>query len=310
MTIQESWWRDILRLIVWYPFRLFCQIAPMWINYRLFVLMGYIHFFLSRQRRANLTSAIQKTLAPFNPTNKPCAYVLDFFVNHYVDRLSIFHYHRLTGNTLSNVVSFEGLELLDQVLERGKGCVLVHGHVGPSQLSLVALSQKGYAMTQLGFRTAEGLSAIGKHVQLRNRLKIEEKFNAEMLYVDKFQRKVFRSLAANRVVMTAGDGSGREKLFGHHQECTFLNFSHHFSCGPFRLAQKTGAGLLYLCLIRQSLSHYRVVIRQPENLLVDEAEIPENIQEYARHFESCVLRAPGQWHFWEQFVKFNKLGHF
>lgn len=132
MIIRESKWRDVLRIFVWYPLRWFCQVAPIWINYRLFYVMEFIHFRLSKRKKAELLHILTKALFPLKEGKGVDSYVRDYFVNHYIDRMSIFHYHRLNHRNIDKVIKFEGLDLLDDALSKGKGCVLVHGHLGPS----------------------------------------------------------------------------------------------------------------------------------------------------------------------------------
>lgn len=300
MIIEESRWRDLLRLFVWYPFRWFCQVAPIWINYRLFYLMGLIHFKFSKGKRTELNYILTKALFPLKEGESVHSHIRDYFVNHYIDRMSIFHYHRLNHRNIDKVIEFEGLDLLDDALSRGKGCVLVHGHLGPSQLSLVALGKMGYSMTQLGFRTDENLSNIGKKVQMRTRLRIEERFPAQMLYVDRFLRQVFKNLAQNGVVMVAGDGSGTAKRFGHHEPCKFMGEEMLFPTGPFKLTQKSGAAVLFLFLTRDGRFRYTGIIRKLEGS-PDKMQTLSALTAFVRQLERYIRQDPGQWQFWDGF---------
>jgi lauroyl/myristoyl acyltransferase len=300
MIIGESRWRDLLRLFVWYPFRWFCQVAPIWINYRLFYLMGLIHFKFSKVKRTELNHILTKALFPLKEGESVHSHIRDYFVNHYIDRMSIFHYHRLNHRNIDKVIKFKGLDLLEDALSRGKGCVLVHGHLGPSQLPLVALGKMGYSMTQLGFRTDENLSNIGKKVQMRTRLRIEERFPAQMLYVDRFLRQVFKNLAQNGVVMVAADGSGTARRFGHHEPFKFMGEKMLFPTGPFKLSQKSGAVLLFLFLTRDGRFRHTGIIRRPE-ALSDKMQTLSALSAFVRQLERYIRQDPGQWQFWDGF---------
>ena len=153
--------------------------------------MGRVHYRLSKNRSKELGKLFSNAF-PEAQEAEVNGWIQDYFVNHYIDRMSIFHYHRLHSGNLAEVIEFDGLDLLNETLKLGNGCLLIHGHIGPSQLPLVALGVMGYPMTQIGFRTDAGLSFIGRNVQLRHRLKIEEQFPVEMLYADKFSEAGFQ----------------------------------------------------------------------------------------------------------------------
>ena len=297
MNLHESWRRDLLRLIVWYPLRWFCTYAPLKVNYSIFALMGKLHYTIAGGHRKLLKKRLTQYLGNSFAGKTIDKWILSYFCNHYADRMSIFHYHRLNSSNVSSIINFDGLSHIDKSLKVGKGIVLVHGHMGPSQLPLIALGALGYPLTQLGFRTDEGLSKIGKNVQLRLRMEIEEQFPAEMLYVDKFQRQVFRSIAANRIVMTAGDGSGRKKQFGHYLPLPFLNMQYNFATGPFKLAEKTDATLLFLFIQQNSIGSYSATIR-PATYIAQDMEAP-GINSFAYLFSASVAESPGLWHLWD-----------
>lgn len=301
MIINESKWRDVLRLFVWYLFRWFCQIAPIKINYHLFYLMGSIHFKLSKVKKAELNNILTNALFPLKKGERVDSHIRDYFVNHYIDRMSIFHYYRFNRRNMDKVIMFEGLGLLDDALSKGKGCVLVHSHMGPSQLPLVALGKMGYPMTQLGFRSDESLSKIGKNVQMRIRLRMEESFPVQMLYVDRFMRQVFKNLAQNGVVMLTADGSGTARRFGHHEPFKFMGKEMLFPTGSYKLAQKSGATLLFLFLIRDGRFRYRGIIKRPENLSDKKQTLPA-LTAFVHQLERYIRQDPGQWPFWDRFI--------
>lgn len=302
MIVQESLARDVLRLFIWYPFRWFCLVAPIGLNYRLFALMGRVHYRLSKNRSKELGKLFRNAF-PEAQEAEVNGWIQDYFVNHYIDRMSIFHYHRLHSGNLAEVIEFDGLDLLNETLKLGSGCLLIHGHVGPSQLPLVALGVMGYPMTQIGFRTDAGLSFIGRNVQLRHRLKIEEQFPAEMLYADKFQRQVFRSLASGRIIMIAGDGSGNENRFGQQSRRRFLEQQMDFPLGPFRLAKKSRQPVLFLFLNQDRQFHYRVRIEKPVAEPEQKGPVEETVLQdaFMAQLNRCISADPGQWQFWDQF---------
>ncbi|MBO8086752.1 MAG: hypothetical protein J7D61_12000 [Marichromatium sp.] len=298
MIVREHPARDLLRLLIWYPLRWFCARAPIALNLRLFAAMGRLHLALSATRRAQLRALFARAY-PAADAARIAACSRTYLINHYVDRLSIFHYHRLRGRALSRVIEIAGRDRLDAALAESRGCVLVHAHLGPSQLPLVALGRLGYPMTQLGLRSARGLSFIGRRVQLHHRLRLEEAFPAEMIYVARFQRQLYRSLAAGRVLMMAGDGTGTAERYGHHLPHACCGHTLELPLGPFRLAQSAGAPLRFLFLVRDGAYRYRAVIESPP----PGAETPEQLQQaFVARLRHWIDSDPGLWQFWDQFA--------
>ena len=230
---------------------------------------------------------------------------------HYIDRLIIFLFPKLNKENIEKFVSVEGLNFLDAALAEKKGCILVHAHFGPAQLSLCALGYRGYKMNQLGYRTTEGTSYIGREVQAKTRLKIEEgKIPARMLYANKFMRPLFTALNNNEVLMTAGDAGGASRFVGKYVTAKFFGNDARFPAGWVSLACKTGASVLPLSLYQNGMNKYKVVIRPPlhfETQSDDAASILKNVEKFVKILEEDVRTYPHQWHFWDEFYEGNLL---
>ncbi|MBI2472556.1 MAG: lysophospholipid acyltransferase family protein [Planctomycetes bacterium] len=311
MIVRESLLRDVLRLIIWFPFRWLIYLLPVSVSLFIYRRMGDIHYYFNKKKSAAIETNIKNAFKDRKNKNELLDIVRENMQSHYIDRLIIFLFPKLNKDNIENFVSIEGLDFLDAALAKKKGCILVHPHFGPAQLSLCALGHKGYKMNQLGYRTTDGLSYIGREVQAKTRLKIEEnKIPARMLYVNKFMRPLFTALNNNEVLMTAGDAGGATRFVGKYITAKFFGNDMHFPTGWVSLAQKTGASVLPLSLYQNGRNKYKVVIHAPIHLETqtdDTDNILENVEKFVKILEEDVRTYPHQWHFWDEFFEGNLL---
>ena len=166
MIVKESILRDILRLFIWFPYRWFIYIIPVKTALSFFKLMGLIHFLVNRSKKKLLKENIPESIQSKFSLNR---IILKYMQTHYLDRMCVFLFPKLNAKRIQSIVRIDGLEHIDKALEKQKGVILIHSHFGPAQFSLFALAHQGYKMNQLGLRSDENISKIGK-LQLKIRL--------------------------------------------------------------------------------------------------------------------------------------------
>jgi len=311
MIVKEGFLRDILRLIIWLPFRWLIYYLPISFSLYIYRRMGDIHYYFNKKKRDLIGNNVKKAFQDSIDKKKLAEIIRRNMHTHYTDRLIIFLFPKLNKKNIEKFVTIEGLGFLDAALAEKKGCILVHAHFGPAQLSLCALGYRGYKMNQLGYRTTEGISYIGREVQAKTRLKIEEgKIPARMLYANKFMRPLFTALNNNEVLMTAGDAGGASRFVGKYVTAKFFDNDARFPAGWVSLACKTGASVLPLSLYQNGMNKYKVVIHPPlhfETQSDDTASILKNVEKFVKILEEDVRTYPHQWHFWDEFYEGNLL---
>jgi len=299
MRTAESPARDLLRLMVWYPLRwLLCVLPP---ERALGALhwMGDLHCALAPGKRRLLADNLVRIGMPQD--NYP-QIIRNFFQTHYVDQLFILIFPKINPGNISHFVKFDGLANLDGARKKGKGVILVHAHFGPNHLPLVALSHMGYPMKQIGNPSDHGLSWIGRHVAFRQRMRYEQRIPAEIIPASTFLRPVFIALRENKVIMTTGDGSGNERVFGKHHLFSFLGQSVLFPLGPAILARKTGAALLPLFIEPGKSPPFTVIIGNEISVAQEgETGLVAGMEQFLRRLEQYILKHPGSMHFLDRF---------
>ncbi|MDO8445508.1 MAG: lysophospholipid acyltransferase family protein [Deltaproteobacteria bacterium] len=300
MVVKESISRDLLRLLVWFPLRWLIVILPVRLGIAALRAMGDMHYALSRGNRAQFLENLARIKGR---DNKDSSYVREYFRNHYIDRLLIFIFPKFGAKEVRRFIEIEGIEHLNNALERGKGVILVHGHFGPVHLPLVSLARLGYRMKQIGLPSDEGLSWVGRNVAFRLRMKYEAKIPAEIIKADSFLRGAFKWLNGNGIIMITGDGTGTENRVGRHGAIDFFGQKVMFPLGPAILAEKTGAELLPMFIVPGEKKLYKIIIEEPLTSGCIGAEKDRDITgKFVMSLENRISQYPGYMHFLDRFT--------
>lgn len=301
MVVKEGVLRDILRLFVWFPFRWLVGILPIDWGFYLFRLMGDLHFYIGRGKKKIISENIRYRLNTDNSTVKHI--VKRNFENHYLDRLHIFLYSRLTTREkIEKYVYFENIELLEKELKKGKGVLLVQSHFGPVQITLLALALYGDSPIQIGYPSDRGLSWIGRRVAYKYRLKYEEMLPAPIIPADRYLGMVYKRLLSNGVVLTTGDGAGGGVFLGEHKTFKFLGTERIFPLGPATWAIRTGAAFVPTFIITENYNKFRIVFEPPVEGIYNDVEKDRVYitEKFISIIEDYIKKYPYYWHFWDE----------
>jgi len=292
---QENLLQDLGRMFIWYPFRWLTNLLPPIPDIAIFEAIGDLAYYLYGSKRALLAGRMAKVFPQMDPAALQVE-VRASFRNYFVDRFIINLLPALDRRGIDRIAVLEGAEHLRLALARKRGVLLIHGHFGPSQLPLIYLGFKGYPMAQMGLRLNAGTSTIGKATQ-QLRLRIENTMPVTHFYADSYLRPVLRWLELGRILMTAGDGTGRGLRIGKFRRVEFLGHALDMPQGAYRLAGANRSPILPVIALRQRQGFYRIIIHPP--LAVDQG--PEAAQrQFAEWLAHYLTLAPGQWHFWDE----------
>lgn len=298
MRVRESWPRDLLRLIVWYPLRLVAERLPFGQALALYRAMGRLHERFSKGRAGRIAAAARR-IAPQAGPDAVARAVDDAFATHYVNQLIIFQLPRLTAENCGGLIEIDGLSRLEAARGHGRGVVIPIGHFGPTQLPLAALGALGFPMVQIGHLSDAGLSLVGRQVAFRLRQRYESRMPARIVPPGPGTRLALAHLRAGGVVMTTADDGPGQPPFGRHAVFDFPGGPLSVPLGPARLALSTGAVLLPAFLEAGTVSPYRLVIDDPIRPPVAadrDAAATAMTAAWVAAYAARVVAAPGWWH--------------
>ncbi|NOY26621.1 MAG: hypothetical protein GXP62_12170 [Oligoflexia bacterium] len=158
---------------------------------------------------------------------------------------------KVDAQTIGTFMTFEGVENLDQALERGKGVIWTYPHAGGVMLMLAWLAHNGYRYVQYAARglPPPKIAAANPSLMATNRLREqvravreqnEDKVPCTFLTMDQPTRELYRRLADNELVGIAFDGRAAQKFFVH----PLLGRRAVLSSGPYRLAVSRKAAVV------------------------------------------------------------------
>lgn len=312
MIFGEGRAKDVYRRLVWGPGRRALGVLPPPDELRLLCAGGALAGRLMGARRARLCENIGRAF-PNSALAWREAVAVEAFAAHFANQYFSMAAPKITAATLPGYLQIEGLDRLRAAQAGGRGVVLMHPHMGPAQLPLLALGRLGLPMHQVGGGrvVAVTLSPTGRWAA-QTRARLEAAMPVTLHDGKGFLRPVLRALGGGAVVMTACDATGGGEELGRRLPRVVLGHRFAMPVGPARLAHLAGAPLLGIsCWPNPDPKGplYQAQIEGPFALPAGRAAALEaGVDAAAAFLEGCLRRSPGQWLFWDGFAPGGLLG--
>jgi Kdo2-lipid IVA lauroyltransferase/acyltransferase len=203
-----------------------------------------------------------------------------FFEIIYLDKLSVDDFHRL--------VSFPDAGMIDKILTRGKGLIVLTGHFGNWELNALATplwSPNKYTVIVQEQRN--------KYVD-KFMWSMRSRFGTKLVYMKHAFRQGLQSLLNNEVVALIADQSGPES--GIYVDFFGRPASTHQ--GPAVYQVRSGAAMVLVMLVREPYGKFRIEIEEIDtrNLTGTNEEKMQIITErHVRALERYIRKYPDHW---------------
>ena len=275
---------DFTLWFVWVPLRRLLKALPLSFSYFLAGLAADMASFFPTARRAMVMEELRLLYGDRLSQAQVLREARGAFRLFFKRQIENLLFSKFTGDAVKERVTIEGLENLDAVLARGKGAVMLLAHYGPFMIPLPALAYRGYRIMQLvGKPLHEEKRPIHRRI---HEARVEESSSHpfEFVRTDNSLRPVLRGLAGNGIVVIAFDG-----LAGHKwTRVPLLDRIAEVSTGPFRLASKSGAGIVPTFVVQEKGDRRRIVIHpemQPGSAGDEDAAFGEQARQFVCLFE-------------------------
>lgn len=291
--------RTVFRWLYWFPFRTLVQHLPYQAGFILIfpaALLGYI--FLRKKRKITRDGLLRMFDDKLGITQQKWL-VFKTFYSHFKKGIDVFWYPKLTEKMSEKIISCEGLEWLNAALLKGKGVILLHGHLGNAHMIMPGIGFKGYTLNQLGSRNPPEIMSGFLSAQINRierkifdlKLAYKEALPVKYVYTDKFLRHAIRCLEKNEIIAMALDGREGIKW----AEIEFLKQRALFSTGVMKLIYRTKPVVLPTFVVRQDDNTHAIIITRPMKLTYsgnEENDIIENIKIFLSLFEQYIYAYP------------------
>jgi KDO2-lipid IV(A) lauroyltransferase len=204
--------------------------------------------------------------------------------------MSLVEYARLpvtSAREMRERITIQGLENFDKALARSGGAVLVTGHFGSWELMGASLIAYGYPVQ---FLVGEQKNKAVDN--LMNRLR--ESKGIGIIKMGAAMRNVLKALRGNQfVAMLCDQDAGAHGVF-----VDFLGRPASTPVGPASFAIRTGACLIAGFILRENLSHHRVILEElilPASTGNREEDVRQYTQAHTSLLEKYVRQRPDHW---------------
>jgi lauroyl/myristoyl acyltransferase len=217
--------------------------------------------------------------------------VRQVFGNSILNYVDFFRSPAITKAELEKYWTVVGLEQIDAALEKGRGCILISGHLGNFDYAMREFVNLGYQLTV----TQEHLQPERLHQLVMDKRSFP---GVQWAPVDSPSglRQLFGALRRNGVVIMPAD----RDIQGHGEVVPLFGAPARLPIGGVQLAQRTGAVLLGVFPHRRGLAHgYGEVVPLPALTSEEEAAAPDlllrDLHRVAKLLEQQIERDPEQW---------------
>ena len=223
--------------------------------------------------------------------------------------LSIYKSYYTFGKTLTDKVAIstglrhkftythDGIEHIDNLLQKNQGGILISGHVGNFEISHYFLENR-YSISKISMVTTQ---AEQRNIQeYLSQMSMDT--TLELILVKDDMSHIFEIHAAlekGGLVVITGD---RFLPGGKYLTENFMGAPAKFPLGPFRLASRLKVPVLFVYVMKGKKRNYRLYARQAEAKGRDAQAL---LKEYTESMEWVLEKYPLQWFnyfdFWEDY---------
>lgn len=262
-------------------------LLPRSVSLALARIAGLGAFFLAVKYRNIALDNLRSAFGPIKSDAEIEKIARGVFINIAKNAVELVNLPKISASNIDSLVSIEGRGILDGELAKGRGVIVVTGHIGNWELMPVTLRIKGYAGAVIGRRIY-----FDRYDGYLNSLR--KVHGVEIIYRDDSPRKILKVLKSNGVLGIVAD-QDVDSVDGVFVE--FFGRSAYTPLGPVALAKATGASLIPAFMIREGHGH-KLIFEKPVELIDTgnkDADGAENTKRWSNVVEAYIRKYPEQW---------------
>jgi KDO2-lipid IV(A) lauroyltransferase len=266
----------------------FGHILPRGLMFFLAFLIGNLYWAIMARDRRMVQKNLTQILGDPGRARRTARRTFIHYAKYLVDytRMDLLH----EENYSQIVHRFEGQRHIDQALAKGKGALILTGHLGNWEMGGVFLILRGYSLMVI--------TAPDFEVRLhRYRVRLRQGHRIKVVTLNDTlasSLSILKALKDNELVALLGD----RDLLGKGVPVDFFGKRVYFPMGPSLLASLSGAPLIPTFVIMDEKDQYVCLAEAPLELQKTEdreADLAVNTQRIAHLMEKHIRAHPEQW---------------
>ena len=279
----------IRRVLAFEAADLFFGLLPRKLSYFLMTVVGWVVATCFKGRVAGLVENLRRVFPEYSEDE-----IIDLMQrnakNYGKFWVDLFKMPHLKLDYRRSLARIEGLENLDRVLARGRGCIVVTIHMGGWEGCAALWGSLDQYCSALIAEVLEPPALWRRLLELR------QSSGVEIIPLGRTApRTIIRRLQENWIVAGAID----RDILGSGKPYQFFGATAAIPSGLVDVAQRTGAGLLPIITLREPDDTYRFVGMEPLWVGPEAGAVDAAMEKLLRIFEECIRQHPDQWHVME-----------
>jgi KDO2-lipid IV(A) lauroyltransferase len=260
---------------------------PLNVAYKIAVFFSDLQYHFSPRDRKAVTENLKTILKTDRDVSPEVRQVFRNFGRYLAE---FFKDELITKNYIKKNIEVLNIGYIDEVLKKGKGAIIVTGHIGNWELGGIVLGELGYPLMAIALPHKER--------------PVNELFNAQrakkgvtVVPTSVAVRRLIETLRANKIVALVAD-----RDFGQHGEVMpFLGKDVLIPKGAAIFSLKTGAPIVPMFLVRKEGEKFVLMVEKPiEPPKAFKGAVPPDavvdlIGRYLKVIENKVYAYPTQW---------------
>ncbi|EQB63935.1 MAG: Lipid A biosynthesis acyltransferase [candidate division Zixibacteria bacterium RBG-1] len=266
------------------------RLLPYRINLKIANFLGKVGFGLLRIRRKVTLANLRMVFGNQKTENEIEKIALGSYCHMARGFIEHLIFPALSKEKILSNLEFENLHYLDEIMQHGKGAILVSSHFGSWQIGGTSVRLAGYPMNFLVQRQNNHLAENLVYSY------VEDK-GVTVLYKSVSAGKILALLNSNQIVAVLPDqDAGKNGVI-----VNFMGQPASTHKGPAFFSLKTGAPIVIALSLNQQNGKHKVVIEKPIYLHETgnrDEDIKNLTQVYTSKIEEYIRKYPDHW-FWQ-----------
>ena len=270
------------------------KILPYWVSYALVMGLCDLHFCFSKADRQAVENNLKTVLKTDHVSRRQVRMVFRNFGKYLLEFFTMTK--RLQPKFIESNVHIKNIQYLNEVLQKGKGGIIVSAHLGNWEMGGAALPMLGFPLSVVALAHQDSRVNTLFNAQ-------REVFGAQVIQADVAVRRVVEHLRRNRLVAILAD-----RDFGNRG--IVMNFLGHPTVIPKGAAffsLKTGVPIIPTFFLCAADGHFEIKVYPPINPphlpdgKVTDQMLAEYIQKYLTIIEDEIRENSSQWLLFREF---------